>query len=40
VYVATWNGFVFVAFVTDVFPRYIVGWRSDEDDENGTYSGR
>ena len=26
-YVATWTGFVFVAFVTDVFSRFIVGWR-------------
>jgi transposase-like protein len=26
-YVATWRGFVFVAFVTDVFSRRIVGWR-------------
>ena len=26
-YVATWGGFVFVAFVTDVFSRKIVGWR-------------
>lgn len=26
-YVATWSGFVYVAFVTDVFSRYIVGWR-------------
>jgi len=26
-YVATWNGFVFVAFVIDVFARRIVGWR-------------
>jgi ribosomal protein L20 len=26
-YVATWNGFVYVAFVTDVFSRRIVGWR-------------
>ena len=26
-YVATWSGFVFVAFVTDVFARMIVGWR-------------
>jgi transposase InsO family protein len=26
-YVATWIGFVFVAFVTDVFARRIVGWR-------------
>lgn len=26
-YVATWNGFVYVAFVTDVYSRFIVGWR-------------
>ena len=26
-YVSTWQGFVYVAFVIDVFPRYIVGWR-------------
>ena len=26
-YVATWSGFVFVAFVVDVFSRRIVGWR-------------
>lgn len=26
-YVATWSGFVYVAFVTDVFSRKIVGWR-------------
>ena len=26
-YVATWQGFVYVAFVTDVFSRKIVGWR-------------
>src|ERR1700681_482854 len=26
-YVATWKGFVFVAFVVDVFARRIVGWR-------------
>jgi putative transposase len=26
-YVATWNGFVYVAFVIDVFSRRIVGWR-------------
>jgi transposase InsO family protein len=26
-YVATWTGFVFVAFVTDAFSRRIVGWR-------------
>ena len=27
-YVATWAGFVYVAFVIDVFARRIVGWRS------------
>lgn len=27
-YVATWSGFVYVAFVVDVFSRYIVGWRT------------
>ena len=26
-YVATWTGFVYVAFVIDVFSRFIVGWR-------------
>jgi len=26
-YVATWQGFAYVAFVTDVFSRRIVGWR-------------
>jgi transposase InsO family protein len=26
-YVATWSGFVYVAFVTDAFSRKIVGWR-------------
>ena len=26
-YVATWAGFAYVAFVIDVFSRYIVGWR-------------
>ena len=26
-YVAMWSGFVYVAFVTDVFARRIVGWR-------------
>ena len=24
---STWIGFVYVAFITDVFARYIVGWR-------------
>lgn len=27
-YVATWSGFVYTAFVTDVFSRRIVGWRT------------
>jgi putative transposase len=27
-YVATWVGFVYVAFVVDVFSRRIVGWRA------------
>jgi transposase InsO family protein len=27
-YVATWRGFVYVAFVIDVFSRMIVGWRA------------
>jgi len=26
-YVKTWQGFVYVAFVIDVFARYIVGWK-------------
>jgi transposase InsO family protein len=26
-YVATWAGFVYVAFVIDVFSRRIIGWR-------------
>jgi len=26
-YVATWQGFAYVAFITDVFSRRIVGWR-------------
>jgi len=26
-YVATWRGFVYVAFIVDVFARVIVGWR-------------
>jgi len=27
-YIATWRGFVYVAFVIDVFSRRIVGWRA------------
>ena len=26
-YVSTWTGFVYLAFVIDVFSRFIVGWR-------------
>jgi putative transposase len=26
-YVSTWSGIAYVAFVTDVFSRYIVGWK-------------
>jgi transposase InsO family protein len=29
-YVATWGGFVYVAFVIDVFARRIVGWRASQ----------
>lgn len=28
-YVRTWSGFVYVAFVIDVFSRMIVGWKAD-----------
>jgi transposase InsO family protein len=31
-YVATWSGFVYVAFVVDVFSRWIVGWRAMKTD--------
>ncbi len=27
-YVATWTGFVYVAFITDLYSRRIVGWRA------------
>jgi transposase InsO family protein len=27
-YVATWSGFVYVAFVIDVYSRFIVGWQT------------
>ena len=27
-YVATWSGFVYIAFITDVYSRMIVGWRA------------
>ena len=27
-YVATWSGFVYVAFVIDAFSRFLVGWQA------------
>lgn len=27
-YVATWRGFVYIAFVIDAFAKRIVGWRA------------
>ncbi len=33
-YVATWRGFVYVAFVIDVFARRIVGWRASNSLRN------
>jgi putative transposase len=29
-YVATWSGFVYVAFVIDAFSRFIVGWQASQ----------
>ncbi len=26
-YVPTWSGFVYVAFIIDVYSRFVVGWR-------------
>lgn len=34
-YVATWTGFVYVAFIIDVFARRIVGWRVSRSAETG-----
>jgi putative transposase len=34
-YVATWQGFVYVAFVIDVFARHIVGWRASRSAQTG-----
>src|SRR4051794_10546016 len=34
-YVATWQGFVYVAFVIDAFARRIVGWRASRSAETG-----
>ena len=30
-YVSTWQGFVYVAFIVDVFARKIVGWRTSQN---------
>jgi hypothetical protein len=35
-YVATWLGFVYVAFVIDVFARMIVGWRASKSLRSGS----
>ena len=34
-YVATWQGFVYVAFVIDVFARRIIGWRVSRSAQTG-----
>ena len=34
-YVATWQGFVYVAFVIDAFARRIVGWRASRTAQAG-----
>jgi putative transposase len=34
-YVATWQGFVYVAFVIDTFARRIVGWRVSRNTQTG-----
>ncbi len=34
-YVATWNGFAYIAFVIDVFSRTIVGWRASSSLRTG-----
>ena len=34
-YVSTWSGFVYVAFVVDVFARRIVGWRASHSAHAG-----
>jgi putative transposase len=39
IYVATWAGFVYVAFVIDTYARRIVGWRVSRT-ANETASGK
>lgn len=39
-YVATWTGFVYVAFVIDAYARRIVGWRVSRTGAYSLRSGR
>jgi transposase InsO family protein len=39
-YVATWQGFVYVAFIIDVFARRIVGWRVSRTAQSLLLNGR
>ena len=39
-YVATWSGFVYVAFVIDAYARRIVGWRVSRSTHAGGRLGR
>jgi len=39
-YVATWTGFVYVAFVIDAYARRIVGWRASRTAHAASYSMR
>jgi putative transposase len=39
-FVATWRGFVYVAFVIDVFARRIVGWRASSSQRSGSRCAR
>ena len=36
-YVATWTGFVYVAFVIDAYARRIVGWRVITDSTHASF---
>lgn len=37
-YVATWRGFVYVAFVIDACARWIVGWRASQNNACGLHA--
>jgi len=39
-HLATWRGFVYVAFLIDVFARRIVGWRASASPRTGSRLGR